>query len=402
MKLKDLPANTPVIVAAKRTSIMPYRGAFASLSGHQLGSIAIKGLLAEINLAPEKIQRAYLGNVLQAGQGQAPARQAVLNAGLSNAVDSTTVNKVCASGLWAGALAANDIRLGACEYVLAGGFESMTNAPHCLPTQVRMGMAYGGGEIYDTVQKDGLTDPYNGGAMGCFSDKIASEREISREAQDAFAAESYRRAINSQKNGLFAKEIVPVSIPQKKGEPIVIAEDGEPALGKIDRFPELRAAFGANGTATAANSSSIDDGAAVYLIASAEAALRDGLTPIAWIAGYDAAALEPAYFTIAPIAAVKKVCDQIGWNPSEVECHEVNEAFTTVPLAYMKELKISQEQINIAGGAVAMGHPIGASGGRILCTGLTVMKEKHLKRGLFSICNGGGGAVAMAVELIEQ
>jgi acetyl-CoA C-acetyltransferase len=400
MKLNDLPSNTPVIVATKRTAIMPYRGAFASVSGHQLGSIAIKGLLEDCGIEPAKIQRAYLGNVLQAGQGQAPARQAVLNAGLGRHVDSTTVNKVCASGLWAGALACNDIRLGACEYVLAGGFESMTNAPHCLPTQVRMGIAYGGGELYDTVQKDGLTDPYNGGAMGCFSDTIASELELSREAQDAFAAESYSRALQSQQNGRFAKEIVPVSLPQKKGDPQVIKEDGEPALGKIDRFPDLRPAFGAQGTATAANSSSIDDGAAMYLICSAEAAKRDGLSPIAWVAGYDAVALEPAYFTIAPIAAVTKVCATLGWTPSEIGCHEVNEAFTTVPLAYMKELKVSHEQLNIAGGAVALGHPIGASGARILCTGLNVMQEKGIARGLFSICNGGGGAVAMAVEAL--
>ena len=402
MKIEDLKPRTPILVGFKRTPVGAFCGALAPFQGHQLGTMAIRGLFDSAGIPLSIVERVYLGCVLQAGQGQAPARQAALNAGVRREADALTVNKVCASGLVSGCLAANDILLGHVDVVLAGGFESMTNAPLCLPTQTRRGLLYGGGTLYDTVQGDGLTDPYEDIAMGNCSDMLAKEYALTRDAQDSYAAVSYQRACKAQEDGTLAAQIVPVSIPQRKGEPTIFGIDEEPARGKPERFPELKPAFSSQGSATAANSSTINDGAAVYLLMAAERVLKEGIRPLAAVCGYHSVAREPVWFTRAPIDAVRELCARIEWDVQEVDIHEVNEAFSTVPLAYMHDLKVPHERVNIYGGAVSIGHPIGASGARILAAASNALIRTGGRRALISICNGGGGAVAMAVERIVQ
>ncbi|MEX2349529.1 MAG: acetyl-CoA C-acyltransferase [Flavobacteriaceae bacterium] len=387
-----------VIVSAARTPIGSFMGGLSSLSATQLGSIAIKGALAKINLKPELVQEVLMGNVVQAGVGQAPARQASMGAGIPDTVGCTTVNKVCASGMKAVMQAAQAIKSGDVDIVVAGGMESMSNIPHY--THMRNGNKFGPVIMEDGMQKDGLVDAYDKNAMGVCADLCATEHNFSREEQDAFAIQSYKRSAAAWKEGKFANEVVPVEVPQRRGEPVIVSEDEEYKNVFIDKVSSLRPAFSKDGTVTAANSSTINDGAGAVVVMSEEKANELGLKPLAYIKSYADAAQEPEWFTTAPAKALPLALDKAGVSIEDVDYFEFNEAFSVVGLANMKLLGLSDKNVNVNGGAVSLGHPLGCSGVRILITLLNVLEQNNAKIGAAAICNGGGGASAMVLERI--
>lgn len=389
-------SNKVVIVSAARTPIGSFLGSLSSLSATQLGSAAIKGAMEKINLDPATVQEVYMGNVVQAGVGQAPARQAALGAGLPESVPCTTVNKVCASGMKAIMQAAQAISLGDADIIIAGGMESMSNIPHYL--HMRNGTKFGPATMIDGMQKDGLVDAYDQNAMGTCADLCATEYNFTREDQDAFAKKSYERSAQAWADGKFKEEVVPVEVPQRKGEPLIVSEDEEYKNVKMDRISTLRPAFTKDGTVTAANSSTINDGAAAVVLMSEAKAKEMGLTPLAYIKGYADAAQEPKWFTTAPAKALPKAIAKAGIDIKDVDYFEFNEAFAVVGLANMKILELDDSNVNVNGGAVSLGHPLGCSGARIIVTLLNVLKQNDAKIGAAAICNGGGGASAMVIE----
>jgi acetyl-CoA C-acetyltransferase len=386
-----------VIVSAKRTPIGAFQGALAPMTAPQLGSVAMKAAVAAAGVTPADVEEVLMGCVLPAGLGQAPARQAAIGAGIPLATPATTLNKMCGSGLKAVMMAADQIRAGDTRIALAGGLESMTNAPYLLP-KARGGYRLGHGEILDHMFYDGLQSPFDGKLMGCFADATAGKYGFTRAAQDEFAAESVRRAQQAVESGAFDAEIAPVSVRSRKGETIV-ARDETPGTCDIGKIPSLKPAFGKDGTVTAASSSSISDGAAALVLMSEDCARERGLKPIARVLAYASHAQEPAWFTTAPIGAIQKVLAKLGWKPHDADLYEINEAFAAVTMAAMRDLEIDWARVNVDGGACAMGHPIGATGARILTTLLHALKRRGGKRGIASLCIGGGEAVAMAVEL---
>ncbi|PTX62732.1 acetyl-CoA C-acetyltransferase [Kordia periserrulae] len=385
-----------VIVAAARTPIGSFLGALSSIPAPKLGATAIKGALAQINLAPEHVEEVIMGNVVQAGTGQAPARQAAIFAGIPDTVPCTTVNKVCASGMKAVMQAAQAIALGDADIVVAGGMENMSLIPHYY--HARTATKFGPAKMEDGMQKDGLVDVYDNVAMGVCADACATEYEFSREDQDAFAIQSYERSAKAWAEGKFADEVVPVEVPQRRGEPIIVSEDEEYKNVKMEKIPSLRPAFTKDGTVTAANASTINDGAGAMVLMSAEKAEELGLTPLATVKGYADAAHEPKWFTTAPAKALPKALAKANINLEDVDFFEFNEAFSVVGLANMKILGLSDDKVNVNGGAVSLGHPLGCSGVRILITLLNVLKQNDAKIGAAAICNGGGGASAFVVE----
>jgi acetyl-CoA C-acetyltransferase len=387
-----------VILSARRTPIGAFQGALAPLTAPQLGAAAAKAALETAGVAGADVQEVILGCVLPAGLGQAPARQAAIGAGIPLAVPATTINKMCGSGLKAVMMAADQIRAGDAQIILAGGLESMTNAPYLLP-KARSGYRMGHGEVLDHMFYDGLQSPFDGKLMGCFADATASKYRFSREDQDAFAAESVRRAMHALAAGEFDGEVTPVTVKSRKGE-TVIARDETPGTCDVARIPALKPAFGKDGTVTAASSSSIADGAAAIVLASAEAATARGLKPVARILAQASHAQEPEWFTTAPVGAIRKVLTRLGWKPHDADLYEINEAFAAVTMAAMREIDIDHARVNVNGGACALGHPIGATGARILTTLLHALRRRGGRRGIASLCIGGGEAVAVAIELI--
>ena len=385
-----------VIVSAVRTPIGSFMGGLSSLTASQLGSFAIKGALDRINLDPNQVDEVYMGNVVQAGVGQAPARQAAMGAGIPDTVPCTTVNKVCASGMKAVINAAQAIALGDASVVIAGGMESMSNIPHYM--HMRKGVKFGPAAMEDGMQKDGLVDPFDKNAMGVLADNCATKYSFSREDQDAFAIESYRRSAKAWSEGKFSNEVIPVAVPQRRGDALIITEDEEFKNVKIDKIPALRAAFSKDGTVTAANASTINDGAGAMILMSEEKANSLGLTILATIKGYADAAHEPQWFTTAPSKALPKALAKAGVTQDQIEYFELNEAFAVVGLANMKILGLDSSTVNVNGGAVSLGHPLGVSGVRILITLLNVLQQNDAKLGAAAICNGGGGASAMVIE----
>ena len=385
-----------VIVSAVRTPIGSFMGGLSSLTASQLGSFAIKGALDRINLDPNQVDEVYMGNVVQAGVGQAPARQAAMGAGIPDTVPCTTVNKVCASGMKAVINAAQAIALGDASVVIAGGMESMSNIPHYM--HMRKGVKFGPAAMEDGMQKDGLVDPFDKNAMGVLADNCATKYSFSREEQDAFAIESYRRSAKAWSEGKFSNEVIPVAVPQRRGDALIITEDEEFKNVKIDKIPALRAAFSKDGTVTAANASTINDGAGALILMSEEKANELGLTILATIKGYADAAHEPQWFTTAPSKALPKALAKAGVTQDQIEYFELNEAFAVVGLANMKILGLDSSTVNVNGGAVSLGHPLGVSGVRILITLLNVLQQNDAKLGAAAICNGGGGASAMVIE----
>jgi acetyl-CoA C-acetyltransferase len=385
------------IVAAARTPIGAFQGALAPLPAPRLGAVSIEAALRRAKLGPEQVGEVFMGNVLSAGIGQAPARQAAIFAGVPHGVPATTVSKVCGSGLQAVILGAKTIALGDQDVVVAGGMESMSNAPYYLP-QARTGYRMGNGQIIDGMIHDGLWDPYDNVHMGTCGELCAKEFKFSREAQDEYAKESFRRALSAQKEGLFAAEIAPVSVAQKKGEALLVKDDEGPPAGRPDKFASLKPAFQKDGTITAANASSINDGASALVLASEKAVKEHKLEPIARIVGYGGAAKEPKWFTTAPADAIKNTLAKLRLTTDQIDLWEINEAFAVVALAVNQLAGLDPQRVNVRGGAVALGHPIGASGARILTTLLHAMKDQNKKRGLATLCIGGGEAVAVVVE----
>jgi acetyl-CoA C-acetyltransferase len=385
-----------VIVSAVRTPIGSFMGSLSSVPATQLGAIAIKGALNKINLDPNLVDEVFMGNVVQAGIGQAPARQAAIFAGLPDSVICTTVNKVCASGMKSIMFGAQAILAGDAEIVVAGGMENMSLIPHYL--HLRNGVKFGPTAMIDGMQKDGLVDAYDHNAMGVSADLCATEHEISREAQDAFAIQSYERSANASNSGKFDNEIVPVTIPQRKGDPIIITKDEEFSNVKIDKIPSLNPVFTKDGTVTAANASTINDGAAALILMSEEKALSLGLKPLAYIKSYADAAQEPKWFTTAPAKALPKALEKAAISIEDVDFFEFNEAFSVVGLANAKILGLPNEKVNVNGGAVSLGHPLGCSGARIVVTLINVLEQNNAKIGAAAICNGGGGASALVIE----
>ncbi len=385
------------IVSAVRTPLGSFGGALSSLSATQLGTAAIAGGLEKAGVKPEQVQEVFMGNVCQANLGQAPARQAALGAGIPNTVPCTTVNKVCSSGMKTIMFGAQNIMLGMNEIVVAGGMESMSNVPYYIP-KARWGYKYGKSELVDGLERDGLADAYNHGAMGVFADNTATKYDISREEQDAYAISSYERAAEATSSGRFKDEIIPVSIPQRKGDPLLISEDEEFKKVKFEKIPQLRAAFTKEGTVTAANASTINDGASVVILASEQAVEKFGLTPIAEILSFADAAHAPEWFTTAPTLAAPLAIERAGLAKDDIEFYEVNEAFSVVTLAFNKELGIKREKVNVNGGAVSLGHPLGASGTRIVTTLNHVLRQNNASIGCATLCNGGGGASAIVIK----
>jgi acetyl-CoA C-acetyltransferase len=390
-------ARDVVIVGAARTPIGAFQGALSSLTAPQLGAAAIKAALERAGVKPELVEQCFMGHVLQAGVGQAPARQAARFAGLPDGTPTVTVHKVCGSGLQAVVQGFQTIALGDADVVVAGGMESMSNAPY-LSHHLRGGARMGHVEFKDSMVSDGLTDAYDNVHMGLCAEACAAEMNISRAAQDEFAVESTNRAIRAQKEGLFKAEIVPVSVPQKKGDPVVVSEDEGPKGAKPEKIPTLKPVFKKDGTVTAANASSINDGAAALVLMSADKAKALGLTPLARIAGHAAAARKPVEFTIAPADAITRLMAKTGKSTADVDTWEINEAFAVVSLANNQLLKLDPAKVNVRGGAVALGHPIGASGARVLVTLLHTMKDHGHARGVASLCIGGGEGIALMVE----
>jgi acetyl-CoA C-acetyltransferase len=388
-----------VIASAVRTPIGSFQGALSTLSASQLGAVAVKEAVKRAGAQPEQIERVILGNVLSAGMGQAPARQAVIRAGLPVSTGAITVNKVCGSGLQAVMFARREILVGDAEVLVAGGMESMTNAPYVLPN-ARGGYRMGNGQIIDSMIHDGLWDPYDNMHMGNCGDLVAEKYGLTREAQDAFARRSFERAIQAQKTGKFKAEIVPVSVPSKKGDPLVVEEDEGPKKAQLDKMPSLKPAFSKTGTVTAANASSINDGAAALVVCSAAAARRHGYPVLARILGDATAAVEPKWFTIAPVHALAKLYERTGTKALDWDLYEINEAFSGVTMAAMQEHGLDDDRVNVNGGAVSLGHPIGCSGARVLVTLLHALKDRGKRRGIATLCIGGGEAVALGVELV--
>ncbi len=385
-----------VIVSVGRTPFGSFLGTLSSISATKLGATAIKGALGKIDLKPELVQEVFMGNVVSAGLGQAPARQAALFAGIPNTVPCTTVNKVCSSGMKALMLGAQTIALGDADVVVAGGMENMSMIPHY--QHARKGSKFGAIKMEDGLMKDGLTDVYEQVAMGVCADECAEEYNFTREDQDAFAIESYNRSAKAWADGKFEDEIVPVEVPQRRGDALIFKEDEEYKNVKIDKISSLRPAFSKEGTVTAANASTINDGAAAVVLMSAEKANELGLEPIAKILSYADAAHEPKWFTTAPAKALNKALDKINMDIKEVDYFEFNEAFSVVGLANMKLLNLDSEKVNVNGGAVSLGHPLGVSGARIVIALSSVLKQNKGKIGAAAICNGGGGASAMIIE----
>lgn len=387
-----------VIVSAVRTPIGKFLGGLSSVPAPKLGAVAIKGALDKIGLDYNLVDEVIMGNVVQAGVGQAPARQAAIFAGLPDSVICTTVNKVCASGMKTVMQAAQSISLGDAEIIVAGGMENMSLIPHYV--HMRNGVKFGPTSLIDGLQKDGLVDAYDQNAMGVCADLCATEYNISREEQDAFAVESYTRSAKAWETGKFNNEIVPVEIPQRRGEPIVISVDEEYTNVKLDKIPSLNPAFTKEGTVTAANASTINDGAAALVLMSEEKAKALGLKPLAYITSFADAEQEPKWFTTAPAKALPKALKKAGLETSDIDFFEFNEAFSVVGIANSKILGLDASKVNVNGGAVSLGHPLGCSGARIIVTLINVLEQNNAKRGAAAICNGGGGASAIVIEKI--
>ena len=385
-----------VIVSAVRTPIGSFMGSLSSVDAPKLGAIAIKGALEKINLNPSSVDEVLMGQVVQAGAGQAPARQAAIFAGIPNTVPCTTVNKVCSSGMKSIMQAAQSIALGDAEIIVAGGMENMSKIPHYY--HARIAKKFGPAQMEDGMQKDGLVDAYNKEAMGVCADACATEYDFSREDQDAFAVQSYKRSADAWNGGKFDNEVVPVEVPQRRGEPIVVTTDEEFTNVKLEKIPALRPAFTKDGTVTAANASTINDGAAALVLMSKDKAKELGLQPLASIKSYADAAREPEWFTVAPAKALPKALDKANINIDDVDYFEFNEAFSVVGLANIKILGLNDAKVNVNGGAVSLGHPLGCSGARIVVTLLNVLEQNNGKIGAAAICNGGGGASALILE----
>lgn len=385
------------IVSAVRTPMGSFNGAFASLSATQLGAAAIKGAIDKIKLDPKEVQEVYMGNVLQAGLGQAPARQAAKFAGLPDSVICTTVNKVCASGMKSIALAAQSIMLGENDVVIAGGMENMSQVPHYLPGS-RNGFRLGDAKLIDGMVFDGLTDVYNRQHMGNCAELCAKEKNITREEQDQFAINSYKRAAAAWESGKFDNEVISVSVPQRKGDPIVVSKDEEYTNVKLEKIPSLSPVFQKDGSVTAANASTLNDGASAVILMSKEKADALGIKPLAKIVSFADAEQAPEWFTTAPSVALPKALKKANLNVSDIDFWELNQAFSVVSLANMKELGLNPEKVDVNGGAVALGHPLGSSGCRIIVTLINVLKQNNGRYGAAGICNGGGGASAMIIE----
>jgi acetyl-CoA C-acetyltransferase len=391
-------AESIVIVGAKRTPIGSMQGKFNSVSASQLGAVAIKSAIEQAGVKPGEVDDLIFGNVLSAGQGQAPARQAALGAGLSNSTPATTVNKMCGSGMKAAMMAADELSSGQATIVVAGGMESMTNAPHLLPKS-RGGFRYGHTQLLDHLAFDGLENAYDGKPMGHFADATAKKYGFTREQMDDYAKESTNRAVNASKSGAFTDEIAPVTVKGRKGDEVV-STDETPFNVNVEKIPTLRPAFNKDGTVTAATSSSISDGAAALVMMTESEAKKRGAKPLARIVAYASNAHEPEWFTTAPVGAIKKVLDKAGWKASDVDLFEVNEAFAVVTMAAMKDVGIPHEKVNVNGGACALGHPIGATGARIITTLIYALKKRGGKKGVAALCIGGGEGTAIALEVL--
>jgi acetyl-CoA C-acetyltransferase len=387
-----------VILSAKRTPIGGFMGVLTPLTAVQLGTAAIKAAVEAAGIGAGDVQEVIMGCVLPAGLGQAPARQAAVGAGVPLGAPATTINKMCGSGLKAVMMAADQIRAGGAEIVLAGGFESMSNAPYLLP-KARAGYRMGHGEVIDHMLRDGLQSPFDGKSMGCFADSTASKYGFTRAQQDAFATESVRRAMQALEAGQFDGEVTPVAVKGRKGDTL-IARDETPGSCDVSKIATMRPAFSKDGTVTAASSSSISDGAAALVMMNGNAASARGLKPIARVLAYASHAQEPEWFTTAPVGAIRKVLTQLGWKPHDADLYEINEAFAVVTMAAMRDIDIDHARVNVNGGACALGHPIGATGARILTTLVHTLRRRGGKRGIASLCIGGGEAVALAVEMI--
>ncbi|HMQ07196.1 MAG TPA: thiolase family protein [Saprospiraceae bacterium] len=387
------------IVDAVRTPIGSFGGVLSSLSAVDLGAMVIRAIIERQPVTPDSIDEIFMGNVCQANLGQAPARQAALNSGLPPKVPCTTVNKVCSSGLKSVMFGAQSIMLSQADIIIAGGMESMSNIPYYV-TQARWGYKYGGGELVDGLERDGLMDAYDRQAMGVFADRTATHYHISREEQDEYAIQSYRRSAASSQEGKFSSEIIPVRIPQRKGDVLLVEEDEEYKKVFFDKIPSLRPAFSLDGTVTAANASTINDGASALLLASEKAIKEYGLHPLAEIIGFSDAAREPQWFTTAPVLAAPRAIERAGLKINDIDIFEVNEAFAVVPLAFGRELNVSTDRMNIHGGAVSLGHPLGASGARILTTLVHALHFQGRETGCATLCNGGGGASALVIKKV--
>lgn len=387
-----------VILSARRTPVGAFQGVFAGVTAPQLGSVAIKAALADSGVVPGDVDEVIMGCVLSAGLGQAPARQAALGAGIPASVPSTTINKMCGSAMRAIMLAGDQILAGSARIMVAGGLESMTNAPYLLP-KARAGYRMGHQEVLDHMFTDGLQSPWDGQLMGCFAEATSSKYDFSRQAQDDFARESSRRAQAAIANGAFAHEIAPVTAKTRKGE-AVIDKDETPGTIDVSKIPTLKPAFRKDGSVTAASSASISDGAAAVVLTRESVARERGLTPLARILGYTSFAREPEWFTLAPVGAMQKLLKQIEWRAEDADLYEINEAFAVVTMAAMKDLNLDHGKVNVNGGACSLGHPIGATGARLVTTLLHALKNRGKKRGIASLCIGGGEATAIAVELV--
>jgi acetyl-CoA C-acetyltransferase len=387
-----------VILSARRTPVGAFQGVFASVAAPQLGAVAIKAALSGSGLAASEVSEVIMGCVLSAGIGQAPARQAALAAGLPTSTPATTVNKMCGSAMRAVMLGADQILAGTARVIVAGGLESMTNAPYLLP-KARAGYRMGNQEVLDHMFFDGLQSPWDGQLMGCFAEATSEKYGFTRQAQDEFAAESVRRALAAVNDGAFASEVAPVSTKTRKGE-VLVDKDETPFTLDIAKIPTLKPAFKKDGTVTAASSSGISDGAAALVLARESFAASKGLKPLARILGYTSFAREPEWFTVAPVGAMQKLLSQLEWRANDVDLYEINEAFAAVTMAAMKDLSLDHAKVNVNGGACALGHPIGATGARIMTTLLHALKARGKRRGIASLCIGGGEATAIAVELV--
>lgn len=393
-------ASDPVVILSyARTPMGSFQGALAGASATELGSTAVRAAVERAGVQPDQVDKIFMGCVLPAGLGQAPARQAAIGAGLPTSVEATTVNKVCGSGMQAAIFAHDMIAAGSADLVVAGGMESMSNAPYLMKKH-RAGARIGHDTVYDHMMLDGLEDAYDAGrAMGTFAEDTARDYQFTREGQDNYSIESLSRALAAQKSGAFEREIVGVTVKGRKGD-TVVDTDEQPARGDPDKIRLLKAAFAKEGTITAATSSSISDGAAALILTRESTAAAKGLTPVARIVAHAAHAQEPAKFTTAPVGAVRKLLDKAGWTVDDVDLFEINEAFACVPMAWMHDLGVSHDKVNVNGGATALGHPIGASGARIITTLIAALQNKGGRRGVASLCIGGGEATAVAVELI--
>ena len=388
-----------VVLSAVRTPIGSFLGKLSTLSANELGAAAIRCGLERARVPADRVEQVIMGNVLQAGQGQAPARQASIKAGVPNTVPCVTVHKVCGSGMRAVMDAGNAIQAGEYDLAVAGGMESMSNSPYLLE-KARTGLRMGNGTLVDSMIKDGLWDPYGDKHMGSCAEMCVTKYSFTREEQDAFSLESYKRAQEATKSGAFADEIIPVEVPQKKGAAVRVDADEEPFAAPLDKMPTLKPAFEKNGSVTAANSSKINDGAAALVVTSEDHARSNGWTPIARIVASSGVAQAPEWFTTAPIGAMQKLLKKTGFSASDIDLFEINEAFAAVAMAAIKELSLDPAKVNVRGGAVALGHPIGASGARILTTLIHALRREHKKRGIAAICIGGGEATAMLVETL--